>query len=451
MANALMNSQIFFWIGGVFSIFLIAGVLLPLRRYYFGTWVALRACLLAVVIGLGIAVFSAWTTAFLSPAGLSDKAFIVRWVVSFAVIAASYYLALCLITLRKGGPMGYNVSTVILAVIVFSLFLLTIIRSNGILSDKVSSVIFISIYGSLYLATLLYFTVSGMSDAPVVKNFLIRDTLPLGKGEKVKVILLTGQSNAEGVSRVEYLKKNVPEEDFLRYTSSYDNVLINYWNYNGQTSSGGAFVHVTAGEGCGVNNEFYGPELGMADALSARFPGETIYIIKYAWGGSNLHTQWLSPSSGGKTGELYQAFINFTKDCLNYLKKRNYDPQVYAMCWMQGESDAFGGFAAPYGERSANLIRDVRAELSDYASDKGIYFLDAGISDSIHWPLYKVVNDGKRKNADRVEKYIYLDTIAAGLDYRKEPVEQPDKAHYDSVSMIKLGRMFAEEAIKLLD
>ncbi len=61
------------------------------------------------------------------------------------------------------------------------------------------------------------------------------------------------------------------------------------------------------------------------------------------------------------------------------------------------------------------------------------------------------MNEGKKKNAAEVEKYVYLDTVAAGLEYRKEPVEQPDKAHYDSMSMIKLGEMFAEEMSKVME
>ena len=446
-----MNSQIFFWLGGIGSIALIVALMIPFRKYYFEMWKPLQSVLTAVAIGVGIVAFSAWTTAFLSPQGISDKVFIVRWAVDSVILLTIYYASLCLITLKRGGPWGYNVSAVILAAVEFSLFLLGFIRSNGMISTKISSVIFGAVYGAGYIAIVCFFAFSSKTEEPVVKDFYIRDTLPEGNGQKVKVILLNGQSNAEGVSRVEYLKKHVSEEDFVRYTSGYKNVMINYFNYNGKTSSGGAFEYLSAGEGCEPDRSFYGPELGLADLLSRHYPDETVYIIKYAWGGSNLHTQWLSPSSKGKTGDLYQAFVRFTKACLSYLKKKNYDPEIYAMCWMQGESDSFQPAAASYGERSKNLVRDVRKEFSDYASEKGIYFLDAAISDSPHWLLYDKINSAKEKNASEEEKYIYLDTIAAGLEYQNEPVEQPDKAHYDSMGMIKLGEMFAEEVIKIID
>lgn len=448
MANALMNSQVFFWLGGFGSVLLIAVLQFFFRRLYFGAWNNLRGALLAVAIGAGLAVFGAWVTAFLSPKGISDKSFIARWAICALPVMAAYFFALCFITVKKGGPTGYNVSASILGAIVFSLLLVTVVRGNCEASEKVGYIVFSAIYGLAYIGVILYFALSPNVGAVVVKDFFIRDTLEKGNGQKVKVILLNGQSNAEGVARVSYLKKNVSEEDFLRYSQGYDNVMINYVNNNGEASSGGAFVHLSAEEGCKA--EFFGPELGMADALSKAFPDETIYIVKYAWGGSNLHTQWLPPSSEGKTGELYEAFVKFTRSCLEYLKRKNYDPEICAMCWMQGESDASEPAASAYGKRSADFIRDVRKEFFDYASDKGILFVDAGISDSPYWRLYEKINNAKKKNASEAENYVFLDTIAAGLEYRKEPIEQSDLAHYDSTSAIKLGEMFANAIITAL-
>lgn len=451
MASALMESQVFFWLGGFGAMALIAALMVPFRKYYFGQWNPLRASLLAVAIGVGIAVFACWTTTFLSPTGITDKSFVLRWAICALSIMIAFYLALCLITVKKNGMLGYNVSAAILGAVTYSLLLITVVRGNCAASAKAGYIVFAVLYGVLYVAAVVYFAVSPNTEPPVVKDFVIRDTMEKGNGQKVKVVLLCGQSNASGVSRVEYLKKHVSEEDFVRYTSGYKNVMINFFNDNGQNTSGGAFEYLSANAGWTDKEKFYGPELGMADVLSRRFPDETVFIVKYAWGGSNLHTQWLSPSSEGNTGELYKAFVNFTKSCLDYLKKKNYDPKVYAMCWMQGESDAFGTHAEPYGKRSKNLIRDVRAEFSGYASDKGIYFVDAGISDSKFWAEYKKINEQKERNAAETEKYIYLDTIAAGLEYKNEPKEEPDLAHYDSMGMIKLGEMFGDKVAEIME
>ena len=44
-----------------------------------------------------------------------------------------------------------------------------------------------------------------------------------------------------------------------------------------------------------------------------------------------------------------------------------------------------------------------------------------------------------------------IDTLAEGLTYNTEPIEGADIAHYDSLSEIKLGHLFACEAAKFFD
>ena len=40
--------------------------------------------------------------------------------------------------------------------------------------------------------------------------------------------------------------------------------------------------------------------------------------------------------------------------------------------------------------------------------------------------------------------HIYLDTVGAGLTTKYEPEEEPDTAHYDCGSTVRLGELFAE-------
>ena len=46
---------------------------------------------------------------------------------------------------------------------------------------------------------------------------------------------------------------------------------------------------------------------------------------------------------------------------------------------------------------------------------------------------------------------VLVDTIAHGLDCTKEPEEAPDIPHYDSLSEMKLGNLFAEELLKFME
>jgi len=280
-------------------------------------------------------------------------------------------------------------------------------------------------------------------------QFTVADTLPDGGGKKATVILLGGQSNASGCSRDDYLKKNVSAEKYAEYEAGYDNVYINY--YATGTNESRAFVKCAARQG--EAGGFFGPELGLAEKLHTERPNETFFIIKCAWGGTNLFEQWLSPTSNGKTGELYRAFVKYVKTSIKYLKSKNYDITIEAMCWMQGESDSFSTeHATDYAEHLESLITDIRDEFSRYAADDGIAFIDAAIADNpVYWVYCDMVNASKRQVADKSPMNVLIDTNAEGLTTKNEPEGTPDQAHYDSMSEIKLGHLFGAEVLKFCE
>lgn len=279
-------------------------------------------------------------------------------------------------------------------------------------------------------------------------SFTVSDTLPDGEGRTATVILLGGQSNASGCSRDEYLKKNVAPEKYAEYENGYDNVYINY--LSGANRSGG-FVKCATLQG--ELEGAFGPELGIADKLHEVYPDETFFIIKCAWGGTNLFEQWLSPSSRGRTGELYKQFVGYVRSSIEYLKSKNYNVKIEGMCWMQGESDSFSPEdAKDYEKHLSNFIKDIRKEFKEHASEDGIAFIDAYIADNpVFWVYCKDVNASKKAVADASPINALVDTVALGLSCSEEPKGAPDMAHYDSLSEIKLGHAFAEELIGFLD
>ena len=275
----------------------------------------------------------------------------------------------------------------------------------------------------------------------------IQHNIPVGFGKEATVIFLAGQSNAAGCSQDEYLKMNVSPEKYEEYERGYDNVYINY--YVSGTNQSDGFVKCAARQG-----EFgicFGPELGLAERLHELYPDRTFFIIKYAFGGTNLYEQWLSPSSG-KPGDLYNGFIDYAKNSIRYLELKNYKVKIEGMCWMQGEADSMEEESTlNYAKHLNNFINDIRDEFSDYASDNGIAFVDAYISNSFFWKHFALLNEQKQAVADSSPNNVVIDTISHGLSITEEPKDEPDIAHYDSLSEIKLGHLFAEEIIKFLD
>jgi len=320
--------------------------------------------------------------------------------------------------------------------------IMQVIKSNKLMSGITLFLLF-----AIALSVVVNFYVASRDEIITIQHFVADDTLEDGRGQKVKVILLNGQSNASGVGSVYYLQEKSEATDYLRYEAGYDNVLINFFSENGNYSSQGAFVRAKVGQGC--TPDYIGPELGLADALSQNYEDELIFILKYTWGGSTLHTDWRAPSMSGQTGELYTAFINFTTSNMDYLRGKNYDASIEAMCWMQGESDAYLPHSNNYEEGLRSFISDLRGDLDEYAGDAGIHFIDAGIYDSPLIDEHEAINAAKQSVASQSSKNHYFDTIAAGLEYDKEPLDNPDLAHFDALSTLQLGQLFANEFINI--
>lgn len=263
-----------------------------------------------------------------------------------------------------------------------------------------------------------------------------------GGGKRVKVILLLGQSNATGCALSSYLEKNVGSEQYSLYEQGFSSVLTNYSVDNQLNDSNGEFIATTVG--FGHQGQYFGPELGMAEKLSKEYANETVIILKYTYSGSCLKTQWLDKKS---RGDIYKACIKFTETYMDALLESNYDAKIGAICWMQGESDAVGKIANEYYDNQKRFVSFLRQDLNKYAEQGGIYFIDAGIQAGNIFPRYEVVNAAKARFASESELNLYFSTIDAELTTNLEPQESPDLAHYDSMSTLKLGYLFAEHII----
>ena len=239
---------------------------------------------------------------------------------------------------------------------------------------------------------------------------------------KAKVIVLSGQSNAAGISYISQLDA----DETAKYGAGFENVLIRVTNAVSENNSD-AFVKVTTGWGDSKGRELFGPEVGLAEQLSADYPDETIYIIKYAWSGAPL---W---SCFTPDGICWNGLCSAIDEGLSELKSQGLDPEIVAFCWMQGESDAVKrGTAESYGRHEKLFVNTLRELYGNF------FFLDSGISDS--WKFYTAVNTAKRDADLALERCVFINSNYHGLK-----VADFDNAHYDAQSMIKLGHLFGEQ------
>ncbi|MFT5124723.1 MAG: hypothetical protein ACI97B_003360, partial [Verrucomicrobiales bacterium] len=125
----------------------------------------------------------------------------------------------------------------------------------------------------------------------------------------LKVFILAGQSNMEGHAKISSFDhigmdpKTVPMLEAMRAKDGSPRVCDDVWisYFTGSGEGGEGFGKLTAGYGsrsdAAVAGEKIGPEFTFGIYMQ-KMVNEPILIIKTAWGGKSLHTDFRPPSAG---------------------------------------------------------------------------------------------------------------------------------------------------------
>lgn len=254
------------------------------------------------------------------------------------------------------------------------------------------------------------------------------------------LIVLAGQSNCEGVARSDALALKIGADRYETLANGVPNVYLT------RPSSG---VHISDFVPCklgqGTSDSHFGIEIGMAEYLSEHFHDEQFFLVKKAHGGTPIDL-WRNVKPWDSAYSYFVGLVDDVKKAIETLRQQGYSVVVEAFCWMQGESDADDiERAQTYLGKLSSLADDFRNEFAQYNSSV-IRFVDGGISDATEvMPYYETVNNAKKEVAGKSEYNYFIDTIAMHLT--KNGDSQGDLFHYDSLSMLRLGREFGKLAI----
>lgn len=237
-------------------------------------------------------------------------------------------------------------------------------------------------------------------------NFAAADQKPL------KVFILAGQSNMQGHAHVRTFEamglapKMTPILEEMQDANGNPRVCENVWISSIGSADEEQVGKLTAGFGAKARGPKIGPEFTFGIYIQ-KLLDEPILIIKTAWGGKSLHTDFRPPSAGpyefnetqlegfekqGKdietikadkvraTGHYYRLMTEHVKKVLADIKGvyPDYDPQqgyeLAGFVWFQGWNDMVDRGTYPnrdkpsgydlYSKLLAQFIRDVRKDLS---------------------------------------------------------------------------------------
>jgi len=253
---------------------------------------------------------------------------------------------------------------------------------------------------------------------------------PVSTVTKVRVFLVGGQSNADGRAAVSGLPTSPvnlqqPQSDVDFYYKV----------------EGGSATLTTLRPGLSETSGF-GPAITLGRKMADIYAGEVgtrIAIIKYANGGTNLHTQWKAGGDNTTTGDgsEYVTFQQTVTSGLAALAAAHPSAsiEINGMVWMQGESDATSTAASAYQTNLTNFIADIRATYG-----AALPFTIGRLSDA-----QTALNATYRAQIQTAQDAVALADPRTGIVNTNTFSLKGDHLHLDASGQQSLGTGFAQE------
>ncbi|MDB4709017.1 sialate O-acetylesterase, partial [Akkermansiaceae bacterium] len=267
---------------------------------------------------------------------------------------------------------------------------------------------------------------------PLFCSFLL--SAGVAQADHYQIYLLAGQSNANGRGHTADFGTGTSHPEFEFYKTPQTNVLFYY--HKTQTASNNTrpedqWIDLAPGSGHGTvdpeNSPEIGPEVSFGHAIAAEYPSEKIAILKYAHGGSNLHTQW------SVSGTQYANLLSTVTAATIALKNDGHTYTLRGFLWQQGEADM--GQASAYQTNLTSLVNRVRADIFDGLSRPFIIGKlsdnQTSISGNSGFPVVRAAQDQVATTL--------INVAAVDTDDDAKFPQRSDEIHFTGVGQIELG------------
>ena len=236
------------------------------------------------------------------------------------------------------------------------------------------------------------------------------------KKKTANIIIIAGQSNAEGVSEYADLNGVLSEEKYNKYSNGTSRVkfIARYSLDN--------FVNFKVGL-----NEYkntFGIELGVIDYFLDTNKKDNLFVVKCAVGGTGL-SYWQKGEEG------YNRLSTTVNRAIELIKKDYSKINIQAMCWMQGESDRKDLDSEKYFNRLNTFVSTLREDYKTYGNFR---FVDAAILKSEYSDK---INKSKSEFANLSDNNYYFEVAEFNFSLI-------DDVHYNAASEYKLGYEFGK-------
>jgi alpha-galactosidase len=215
----------------------------------------------------------------------------------------------------------------------------------------------------------------------------------------------------------------------------------------------------------GGNAKWFGPEFAFGQIIGDHYKYDDVLIIKTAWGGHALATNFRSPTAvgkrGGEVGASYNAIFEQSREVLDKLGEefpewQGGGYQIVGFAWHQGFSDKVNkAQASEYKDNLIDFIADVRTEFGNPNLPFVIASTGMGTDGKAEKAPYEGYSEVERAQlwvgGGKPENVLSSDTRPYAKPVEQSPSTMGFHWNHNGYSYFMVGKSLADNMITLID
>jgi hypothetical protein len=216
----------------------------------------------------------------------------------------------------------------------------------------------------------------------------------------------------------------------------------------------------------GANNNWFGPEFAFGHIIGDFYKTDDVLIIKAAWGGHSLASNFRSPTAvkkrGGEVGASYQAIFAQAHEVLDNLgtefpewKGKGY--QIVGFAWHQGFNDRVTpDQSQEYKDNLPDFIADVRAEFGKPSLPFVIASTGMDTAGKVEKPPYAGYTEVEKAQlwvagVEKPKSVLSTDTRPFWRSETQSPSSMGYHWNHSGECYFLVGKALADDMVKLLE
>jgi Carbohydrate esterase, sialic acid-specific acetylesterase/Secretion system C-terminal sorting domain len=246
-----------------------------------------------------------------------------------------------------------------------------------------------------------------------------------------KVIIISGQSNAENVGEPKYFISDTADQH-IPYYLAYSMGDYGLSTLGLLTKFGKSYSY------CKEYNCGFGLEMLLARTLYKHY-SDSLAVIKLAYSGTALYDVW-QPN-----GSTWSWFTEKHDRAVTSMRNKGLEPEYVGVFWFQGESDEFADYAPDYAENLYEMVDRMRARFPNSSPLPELPFICVEISWDPASPYEPPIQQAQR-NIAKHRDY----TACINIDDCRSLRYSNRNMHFSGSALNRIGYKLATQYLEMI-